>query len=65
MTAPPWQTDDGSPWIVAEIGANHNGDVAVARELIEPAASWGAARLLSPPGHLRTTSLNGQRRVQG
>lgn len=50
---------------MAEIGANHNGDVAVARELIEPAASWGAARLLSPPGHLRTTSLNGQRRVQG
>lgn len=42
MTSPPWQRDDGGPWIVAEIGVNHNGDLGVAHRLIDVAAHCGA-----------------------
>ncbi|NPA26778.1 MAG: N-acetylneuraminate synthase [Chloroflexi bacterium] len=35
-------TDYGEPFIIAEIGANHNGDVAFAKELIRLAKESGA-----------------------
>lgn len=33
---------DHSPYIIAELGINHNGDVAIARKLLEAAAQSGA-----------------------
>jgi len=33
---------DGSPYIIAEIGCNHNGDMALARRLVQAAAAAGA-----------------------
>lgn len=33
---------DGSPYIIAEIGCNHNGDMAIARKLVHAAAESGA-----------------------
>jgi N-acetylneuraminate synthase len=48
---------DASPWIVAEIGANHNGDMDLCRRMIDAAhasgadavkfQSWSKASLLS------------------
>jgi N-acetylneuraminate synthase len=38
-----------NPYLIAEIGANHNGDVAIARQLIDAAkeAGWQAAKFQS------------------
>ena len=33
---------DGSPYIIAEIGCNHNGDLNLARDLVQAAAASGA-----------------------
>lgn len=33
---------DGSPYVIAEIGCNHNGNMAIARELVQVAARAGA-----------------------
>ena len=30
------------PWVIAEIGANHNGDMALCRRLIDAAQEAGA-----------------------
>lgn len=37
----PWQEE--TPYIIAEIGANHNGDMDLARKLIDTAAQAGAS----------------------
>jgi N-acetylneuraminate synthase len=53
------------PYVVAEIGANHNGDMALCRRLVEAAAdcgadavkfqSWSAASLVSEQEYARNT----------
>lgn len=39
---PPWLRPDGGPWIIAEIGVNHDGDPELAHQLIAAAAEAGA-----------------------
>ena len=39
---PTWSTDSGEPFVIAEIGNNHQGDVQTALELIQSAKESGA-----------------------
>jgi N-acetylneuraminate synthase len=58
----------GKPYIIAEIGANHNGDMDLAKKLIKSAAecgadavkfqSWNTTSLISKEEYERNTSYN-------
>ncbi len=58
----------GSPYIIAEIGANHNGDMELAKKLIESASnsgahsakfqSWGTSSLISKTEYKRKEKFN-------
>ena len=42
LTDDRWVGDDEPPFIIAEIGNNHNGDLDIAKKLIDVAADAGA-----------------------
>ena len=52
-------TDDTVPYVVAEIGANHQGDMETAKKMIQAAALAGAMPSSSKSG---TTKLSSRKR---